>query len=764
MRYHGDGCLEEAEYCYREALAAEHHNGEALHGLGLLEWQTGRLDDAHILLKKACDDAPGVWRYRRTLGKFFTTVKLHREALEAFEHAKELAPASAESWFDYANALHTAGRHKESIPAYRRAIALDQANVEARNNLGAALDAMGDHAGAVQILQEGLAQNPAFLPLHNNLGNALLGQGLIDEAIAAFQNGLCLDADSADIWFNLGNAYAAREPGSAASDAYQRALALAPGHPKALVNLGNVLRLRGELSAALAHYRRAMQAQPGGPDAYNNAGITLHLMGNLHEAGELLQQAIALAPNLSQAHSHLGNVFKDSGRLDEALACYRRAMALAPHSAQAHGNLLYAMQYHQGSSARDILEEAQRFGALHGLAQHGPVLDALPGTIPPLPQVTTEPGRRIRIGYVSPDFRQHCQSLFTLPLLSNHDAGRFEIYCYAHLARPDDLSRRVAAHADVWRPIYGKSDAQVADMIAADGIDILVDLTMHMANGRPLLFARKPAPIQLAWLAYPGTTGLPQIDYRLTDPWLDPVQDGNGPYTEQSVRLPDTFWCYDPLIDAIDAANTVAPGALPAQEAGRVTFGCLNNFCKVSDDTLNLWGQVLSRLPASRLLLLAPAGQHRERVAAVLARHGIDAARIEFALPRPRLEYLQLYHRIDLCLDTVPYNGHTTNLDAFWMGVPVVTLVGDTVAGRAGWSQLNNLGLPELAAFDAAAFVDIACGLAADLPRLADLRQGLRARMAASPLMDGQRFARAMETIYEQLLQGATRQATGTRQ
>jgi predicted O-linked N-acetylglucosamine transferase (SPINDLY family) len=336
-----------------------------------------------------------------------------------------------------------------------------------------------------------------------------------------------------------------------------------------------------------------------------------------------------------------------------------------------------------------------------------------------------------------------------MPLLSNHDRERFEIYCYAHLARPDEVSQRLADHADGWRLTYGASDAQVAQMIAADGIDILIDLTMHMANGRPMLFAGKPAPLQIAWLAYPGTTGIPAIDYRLTDPWLDPAEQGNGPYTEQSLHLPDTFWCYDPLTRAI------APNTLPAFDAGYVTFGCMNNFCKVTDGTLDLWGRVLAHLPSSRLLLLSPAGRHRERVLSVLGEHGVDATRIEFTEPRPRMDYLRHYHRIDICLDTIPYNGHTTSLDAFWMGVPVVTMVGDTIVGRAGWSQLNNLGMPELAAFDAQTFADIACNLAGDLPRLARMRQSLRGRMEASPLMDGPRFARAMEGIYERLFKGS---------
>lgn len=284
-------------------------------------------------------------------------------------------------------------------------------------------------------------------------------------------------------------------------------------------------------------------------------------------------------------------------------------------------------------------------------------------------------------------------------------------------------------------------------MIANDGIDILVDLTMHMANGRPLLFARKPSPVQVAWLAYPGTTGIPEIDYRFTDRWLDPPEFGDNRYTEKSIRLHDTFWCYDPLIIGLQ------PNALPALTAGYFAFGCLNNFCKVSDDTLCRWGQVMARVPSSRLILLAPAGMHRQRVLNQLGRCGVDAERIEFVGFQPRLQYLQTYLRIDLCLDTLPYNGHTTSIDAYWMGVPVITQVGRTVVGRAGWSQLNNLGLSELAAFDDQAFIDIAVALANDLPRLNQLRLTLRSRLEASPLMDGKRFAYAIETAYRQIYQ-----------
>jgi predicted O-linked N-acetylglucosamine transferase (SPINDLY family) len=362
----------------------------------------------------------------------------------------------------------------------------------------------------------------------------------------------------------------------------------------------------------------------------------------------------------------------------------------------------------------------------------------------------------LRIGYVSPDFREHCQSLFMTPLLTHHDRARFEIHAYSSVVRPDATTSRLASYVDQWHDVRASSDAALADQIRADGIDILVDLTMHMADGRPLLFARKPAPVQVAWLAYPGTTGIAAIDWRLTDPWLAPLAHDSH-YSERSWRLPDTFWCYDPL-SAGPAVN-----ALPALVSGHVTFGSLNNPCKLTDTTMRLWSRVFSRLPAARLVLMAAEGQVRHRLTQRLAHAGIDPARVRFLPYRPREDYLRSYHEIDVGLDTLPYNGHTTSLDALWMGVPVVTRVGATVAGRAGLSQLANLGLTELAAQTDDEFVAIAVSLANDLPRLAGLRAGLRERMEQSPLMDGERFARGVEASYEGMWRVAGQERAQTR-
>jgi predicted O-linked N-acetylglucosamine transferase (SPINDLY family) len=351
------------------------------------------------------------------------------------------------------------------------------------------------------------------------------------------------------------------------------------------------------------------------------------------------------------------------------------------------------------------------------------------------------------VGYVSPDFRNHCQAFFTVPLLAAHDHRDFEIVCYADVVRPDSITARLRASADAWRNIAGLDHEQAAELIRRDGIDILVDLTMHMARNRLLVFARKPAPVQVCWLAYPGTTGLAAIDYRLTDPHLDPPGREDSYYSEQSIRLPDCFWCYDPL-DAEPAVN-----ALPAAEKGYVSFACLNNFCKVNPPVLALWARVLQAVDRSRLTILAGEGAHRDHALDLLAAEGVAPDRVTFVAKQPRQQYLRYYHDVDIGLDTVPYNGHTTSLDSFWMGVPVVTLTGPTVVGRAGACQLMNLGLPELIASSPEQYLRIVAELARDLPRLGALRATLRERMRASPLMNAPRFARNVEAAYRDIWQ-----------
>jgi predicted O-linked N-acetylglucosamine transferase (SPINDLY family) len=320
-----------------------------------------------------------------------------------------------------------------------------------------------------------------------------------------------------------------------------------------------------------------------------------------------------------------------------------------------------------------------------------------------------------------------------------------EIFCYASVVHPDHLTGQFQRYADVWCPIVGFSTTRIVDLIRRDQIDVLVDLSLHTGNNHLLVFAHKPAPVQASFAGYPGSTGLDTIEYRLTDPHLDPPESSDHFHQEKLIRLPHTFWCYDP------SSPAPAVNPLPAQTNGHVTFGCLNNFCKVNDGVVQLWAQVLKAVDRSRLMILCHEGSHRQSLLDIVQREGVDPDRIEWVTRCPRREYLELYHRIDIGLDTFPYNGHATSLDSYWMGVPVVTLVGPTVVGRAGLSQLTNLGLGELIARTPQRYIQLAADLANDLPRLTELRRTLRSRMQASPLMNAGRFARDIEAAYRQM-------------
>jgi predicted O-linked N-acetylglucosamine transferase (SPINDLY family) len=351
------------------------------------------------------------------------------------------------------------------------------------------------------------------------------------------------------------------------------------------------------------------------------------------------------------------------------------------------------------------------------------------------------PDRKLRIGYISTEFRQHALGLNIVPLLTQHDRTQFEIYCYADVDKPDFYTFRLRQCTDRWHDINRKSAEQIARLVREDGIDILLDIHQHMGSNRLVVYAFKPAPVQIGFAGYPGSSGLSTIDYRLTDPWLEPADEPPYPSSETAVRLPHSFWCYHPVTEV-----PVVP--LPAERAGHVTFGNLNNFCKLNETTYRLWVAILKATPGSRLLLLAPQGAHRERATAFFAAQGIAPERIEFLARAGATEYYRYYNPIDISLDSFPCNGHTTSMDSFFMGVPVTSYRGQTLWGRATYSQANNLGMPELVGKTPEEFVALSIALARDLGRLAGIRRTLRDRMKSSPLMDDVGFARGIEAVY----------------
>lgn len=559
--------------------------------------------------------------------------------------------------------------------------------------------------------------------------------GRLPEAESLYRQILSYQPEHADALEMLGVLAHQAGRSSEAVELIRRAIALNPHVADYYSNLGGILTIQGRLDDAIAAYRQALVLRPDLAEAHNNLGVALKRAGQLDEAIASYRRAIALQPGDVRALNNLAGTLKAAAQLDEAVAVYRKAEAVSG-DARIGSNLLYALQFHPDYDPARLYEEHVRWNQRYARP-------LLPTKIAHDNDRSTS--RRLRLGYVSGDFYQHPVGRWLCPLLSNHDHAAFEIFCYSNVISSDAMTNHLRRHADIWRQTVGLSDAQLAELILRDHIDILVDLTMHMEGSRLLAFARRPAPVQVTYLAYPGTTGLETIDYRLTDPHLDPPVCDESCYSERLVRLPRTWCCYLPSDDSPQV------GTPPALSAGRITFASLNNFCKITQAALSVWGRLLSVVPDSVLILHSPEGSHRDRAKQQLAADGVDPARVRFADRLPLKQYLELHQQVDIGLDPFPYAGGTTTCDALWMGVPVVTLAGQTAASRGGLTLLANLGLEELVARDPEQYVQIAANLARDLPRLTNLRTSLRPRMTASPLMDAPRFACDVEAAFRQM-------------
>jgi predicted O-linked N-acetylglucosamine transferase (SPINDLY family) len=512
----------------------------------------------------------------------------------------------------------------------------------------------------------------------------------------------------------------------------QRAVALRPDAAACRNNLGQVLERLGRDDEAARCYEAAIDLDPGYAEAHNNLGIARARQDRLVDADALYRKAIDLDPRYAEPHTNRGNLLKDRGDLDAAIASHRRAIELRPDLSAVHSNLLLTLHYHPDYSPADLEREHRAWAE-----RHVAPLEALRRPHENGP----EPDRRLRIGYVSPDFREHPVARFVLPLFRKHDRRQVEVVAYSDATTPDTVTGLVRTEVDLWRDTAKLGDEQLAEAVRADGIDILVDLAAHSGRNRLLTFARKPAPVQVTYLAYCSTTGVDAIDYRVTDRFLDPVGEASH-YTETSIHLPHCYWCY--------SAPPLPYSAQPATERrpGPPTFGCLNNFAKVTDVTLGLWTRLLRRVPEARLLVYARTEAHRDRVRQALREAGLAESRAAFVGLQPLADYLETYGLIDVALDPYPYGGGTTSCDALWMGVPVVSLAGRTAVSRAGLTLLSNVGLEHLVARTEERYVELAAELIRDASRLGALRLELRRRLESSPVMDAPQFAGHLEAAF----------------
>lgn len=522
---------------------------------------------------------------------------------------------------------------------------------------------------------------------------------------------------------------------AAAEQLYQQLLSQDPNHADALHLLGAIHLQKNDFQTAATLAGRAIAINPNVASFHNTLGLALAGQQRLDAAVNAYRNAVTLQPDMRAAHFNLAHALINQGEVADAIAHYRKTLLLDPADPDCHSNLLYAMHFDPAYTAQDIADEAARWNTQHA--------EPLFPSIRPHPN-SREADRKLRVGFVSADLWGHAVGRFLLPLLQNLDRDRFDVFCYADNAHEDVVSEQLKGHSHAWRSIVGMDDMSAAALIRSDQIDILVDLAAHSAMHRLTLFARKPAPVLASYLGYPGTTGLAVMDWRISDPFLDPRDAPPLPWVEKVWRLPGSYWCYQAPTGAPDV-NELPAGS---GENRAVTFGCLNKNYKVSQSTLAAWMQLLHEVPQSRFILLAHEGIFRQRVLGALEHAGIDSSRMEFVGVRPLNEHLAGYRRIDVALDTFPYNGGTTTCDALWMGVPVVTLAGTMPVGRAGVSILNHAGYPQWIARDEAEYVQIAKQLISDVPALANIRQSLRGNLQTSALMDAKQFAGHLEEAF----------------
>jgi predicted O-linked N-acetylglucosamine transferase (SPINDLY family) len=764
------GDLSAAILCFQQAVQLNPRYLIAYGNLGAALKSQGNLAEAIACYKQAVRMAGDNAEPHFNLGTFYEAQQQYESAIACYREALRQSPHFAPAHINLGAALNSLGNVTEAIACYEQAVRLVPDNAQLHFNLGAVHQGQRQFEQAVACYREAARLNPHFLATHINLGAALRQLNRLEEAIASFQQALTIQPDFAEAHFNIGSTLFALDDRDAAAAAYGEALRQNPDYVDAIVNLGDLMQSQSRLDESLELYNRAIELkptfamaylgranvyalksmtqeaianfssaiafQPNYPEAYTNWAVLLNEMTRPDEAIACCLAGLECEPTSAPLHATMANCLRMQGRIEEAIAWQRKSLASDPDNAAEHSNLLYNMNAHPGYDPSAVFQEHLAWAKRH----------AEPLTLLSAPHDNNRlPDRRLRIGYVSPHFRQHAVNYFVEPVLTSHARRDFEIFCYDGGRIADKTTTRLRVAVDHWREVRLHSDEQLARLIRDDAIDILVDLTGHIGGNRLLVFARKPAPIQVTYIGYQNTTGMSAMDYRLTDLRADPPGVTDPYYTEQLVRLPRCFFCYQPAADP-----AVTP--LPALKNGYVTFGSFNSFFKVTPQAIDTWLNILARVPRSRLLVLAYRGGYVERNLDELARaQGIDPQRIELSDKLPRDEYARFVQRADVALDPFPFNGHTTTCDSIWLGVPVVMLEGKTYASRFGGSVLANVGLERWIARTSEQYADLAVELAGDLDRLARLRAELRPRMTTSVLLDAKGFTRNLEQAYRQM-------------
>ena len=775
LEHHQAGDRQLAESAYRKALDLAPDHPDAHYLLGSLLGESGRLDEALEHLQQAArldpsagaarSDMGNVYRaqgrleeaeaaYRgaiaidaalpnayRNLGDLLKFQGRVDDAIDILVRAASLMPDDADSHFILADSLSACGRYQEACQSYRDGLGIAPRVAAAHNNLGASLRHMSRDQEALACFEEALRIDPGLGDAHANLADLLQRGGSADKAIEHYRAAAARQGDAVHCRRSLGQLLLAENRTDEALQCYREVLTLESESARSHYELGNALVAGGHVDEAIERFRQAVRLDPADPNALVNLGYAFNESRRFEEARQCFRQALTLDPELVEAHNNLGGVLQMQGQLRPAMQSYERALKLAPDQFYVRSNYLTCLNYHDEAVPEDVFEQHRRWSEL--------LASAL--TPPKAVQVLRpDRDRRLRIGYVSADFRLHSVAFFIAPVIEQHDREQFEVTCYAHVAKPDANTQRIKALSDNWRDITSLSDAEVAAWIRRDAIDILVDLSGHTVGNRLPVFAERPAPVQVTYLGYPNTTGLESMDYRLTDALTDPPGRSDRLHSEEIVRLDEGFLCFQPLESCPETRESRA-----SDTGAGVTFASFNELLKITPATVSVWCEILARTPGSKLIIKGTSLDDdgtRQLALDRFVEHGLEAERLQLVGRTPTLEeHLDLYNRVDIALDTFPYNGTTTTCEALWMGVPVVSQSGDVHASRVGLSLLSSVGLDDLVADNAEDYVATAVSLAVDHARRRQLRKVLRDRMRRSALMDAQGFTRRIESAYREM-------------
>jgi protein O-GlcNAc transferase len=648
------------------------------------------------------------------------------------------------------DALHLLGvlcvqsaRADEGVVLIQQAVQLNGMVPAMHSNLGNALMAAGRPLEAVAAYNKAIAQQPGHADAHCNKGNALRQLRRLPQAIAAYEQAIALNPQLPEAWSNRGNALSDLHRHADAVDSFDQALALRPAYPEAWSNRGAALSELGQIDEALKSYAQALSLQPGHPEALNNQGNTLREAGQLEASAASFREALNARPQYPDALSNLGVTLQDLGHQAEAIAALRQALAQEPDHARARSNLLFSLSFAPDCSPQNYLAEARAFGQqAMARAQAAPA--------PAVPWLcTTGAGtdRPLRVGLVSGDLRHHPVGFFLEGLLNHLDPAKVQAVAFSTRAQQDALGQRLQERCEGWHVIGGLDDATAATLVREQAIDVLVDLAGHTAGNMLGVFAHRPAPVQVSWLGFLASTGLPTMDGVLADAiTVPPGQESQ--FTEQVWRMPVTANCFTP------PANSSALGLqpLPALRKGHITWGCTQNPAKINDEALRAWGRILQAVPGSRLRMQNKQLDHEAGRQAWLQRlqqQGVEPQRVDLiGSIAGREAHLAALGEADIALDTFPYPGITTTCEALWMGVPTLTLAGQSMLSRQGASLMSVVGLSDWVASDVDDYVARAARLAGNVNALSSLRQGMRERVQGTALFNPALFAQHwQETI-----------------